>query len=331
VCKIMAIPGIKPNKQAEAYKFALAAAKYLTKADGDAFGFAALPYSGEVWGERWTRVSDAFNTGTISSPISQLLDAVTGTNTNHSSVYNKFGIRNEQIGAMILHARNATCEKTLANAHPFVRDNVAMIHNGVISNSRELTNITSTCDSEVILNEYIDYDVKDNPPNINEVTTTIAGWYAVMLLGRDTNNIPFLDVFRDSRASLFVAYIAELETVVYCTTMEIIQKTAKDCNFTIEAMRTFPNGQMIRINAHTNEQLARCLFNEKPMQPWNHLEAAPKHYDINKKLRQDALEHNIPEAELQEFLNDMRGAGLSAKELAEYRLDVVEMFKKNRR
>jgi hypothetical protein len=54
-------------------------------------------------------------------------------------------------GWLLLHGRRATCGVSLDNTHPMLDDGAAaLIHNGVVS-SETVHNVTTTCDSELLL------------------------------------------------------------------------------------------------------------------------------------------------------------------------------------
>ena len=91
--------------------------------------------------------------------------------------------------AVILHARKATVgDKNICNVHPFFEINnkdsedTALIHNGSINNHFQLTKKYSTCDSEVILHEYLKNMMNYNPWGIEELSKTIKGEYTVGVL-----------------------------------------------------------------------------------------------------------------------------------------------------
>ena len=262
MCKIMMVPGIKPENSEAAWAWAVTAAPQLVSSDKHAFGYAALSRTTGLFGEKWTNVENAFNTFGLSKEVEATLTELSANEVNNKENYAQFGNRSADIGAIILHARHATCERNIQNAHPFVRDGLALIHNGVITNSKLLTNISSTCDSETILNEYVDYDVQNSPELIDEVTQTISGWYAVAVLGNSADGTPIMDIFKESKASLFVAWVDELGAAVYCTQPGIIYQTAKELGFNVRGLRLVPPHKLIRLNAFTAKRMNLVEFTE---------------------------------------------------------------------
>jgi predicted glutamine amidotransferase len=257
MCKILAMAGIKPEKNKLAWDFAIEASEHMqAHADKDGFGFAAMTKDGALFGERWLHQKDVFQNRYEPSAIEKKALADFKGALVRPVAYNMFGAKldYDNAAAIIMHARFATCEKAMYNVHPFVRDGVALIHNGVINNTQELDILQSTCDSESILNAYVDMGVDEIPGNIDTVAGMLRGSYAVATLGlTDTASVPYMDIFKNAATSLCVAKIKELDAWVYATTAEIINKTANALKMTIEASFWIMPGYLIRTNALTGE------------------------------------------------------------------------------
>lgn len=116
-------------------------------------------------------------------------------------------------GAVIVHGRTATCGVNVENTHPFVIDNFALIHNGVVE-SKKYVNKISTCDSELILRAFIDGGIK-------AVAEHIEGWYACLIIEQLPNGEHFLHVFKDTWTSLYVGSLDG--EFVFATTMDLIE------------------------------------------------------------------------------------------------------------
>lgn len=255
MCKIMMLAGIKPEKTELAWKLISAAVSPMSKHDKDGLGYAAITRSGDVFAERWLNPKDAFKTRQALTPTDKRLKSLLGDAVELSESYSVDGtLQPSKAVSIMLHTRMATCTKGIENTHPFVSGNTALIHNGVINNAYSLTNITSTCDSEVILNEYVKHDVSGIPDAIERVAMALQGYYACGVLGNAESG-PYLDVFKDERAKLVAGYVKELDCVVFCTNAEILSTACKKAKMTLQAVHVIKAGYLIRLDAVTGRRL----------------------------------------------------------------------------
>lgn len=265
MCKIMIIPGCKTGKKL--MEFSHAAFPHLTEQDNDAFGYVAVAKSTGMFGERWTSMADVFKSHTsYSKQDLGLLHALSGQLDvpRKNNTHNTFGQKASDVHTIMLHGRYATCGKGLENAHPFVSKvegvKHAMIHNGVISNSLALNlNRTSTCDSEVILNLYTDNNVATDASRIQTVADSLQGWYAAGVISEQDDRF-ILDVFRDAQAPLYVAWVTELDTMVFCTSEEIIRKTCKDVDMHHGNIFKVASETLTRIDCESGKILDKTTF-----------------------------------------------------------------------
>jgi hypothetical protein len=156
-------------------------------------------------------------------------------------------------GALILHSRFATCGGELFNAHPFVSQSgkTALVHNGVVS-PRGLEFITSQCDSEGILNEYVRADVSNNPKEIQKVYNKLKGAFACAVLTEDANGKKYLDLFRnDTYPTLFTTYVDELATNVFSTIPDMIENAVQDLGWSMDMMHSVKDNSYLRLDAVT--------------------------------------------------------------------------------
>ena len=103
-------------------------------------------------------------------------------------------------GALIIHGRTATCGVNVANTHPMLGSNSALVHNGIVS-SKRFHNTESTCDSELLLHAW-------KADGIDAVAKDISGYYAFAIIQRIRGKT-VLDVVRDDKAQLKVGRIAD--------------------------------------------------------------------------------------------------------------------------
>lgn len=261
ICKNLMIAGIKPELSKKlVWDFLMAISPIMSAHDKDGVGYAAMGREG-VWGERWLRPVDAWKYRKLWTAEDEKAKGAYKGTLEAEPRFNEFGgVDPEQSSAIILHARMATCEKSIVNTHPFVRDGIALIHNGVINNTTELENLYSTCDSETILNSYVKHDVKNNPDNISKVADEIRGYYACGVLSEGADGKRHLDVFRSSNASLSAYYVKELDAVVFCTRSEMIREACKALKWSYGNTFTFKDDVMIRIDCDTGQPISTHKF-----------------------------------------------------------------------
>lgn len=261
MCKNMMIAGIKPQNTKKAWDFLMKAREGMTENDKDGIGYAAMSKSTGIWGERWRWPNDSWRYRPDASTDSVIEKQLEGVLETPEKRYNAFGDASpDDTMALIYHSRFATCEKSLENVHPFVRENVAMIHNGVIGNDDKLTKLYSTCDSEVILNEYYSSGVTAKPEDIEKVAQALVGSYACGILSTDASGRKYLDIFRNSYSDLYAVWIPELETTVFCTRVDIIRGACKLLGWKYGSAHKVRDEIMVRLDAETGEMVSKHKF-----------------------------------------------------------------------
>jgi hypothetical protein len=137
-----------------------------------------------------------------------------------------------------------------------------LIHNGIVDvNKGDLKR--STCDSEKILNLYNKLNVVNKPSNIKKVASLLSGYYACAVFSKMKDGTLILDVFRDDRANLYAAYINELQTVVFSTSLNDVTSVAKEMGLTVASPYSIKNNMLIRFNALTGKVLLTQKFKPK--------------------------------------------------------------------
>lgn len=277
MCKVLMIAGIKRQHQEKIKKILDVAAKAMSKSEDDGVGYAGITSQGKVYGEKWLNKDDAFKIHTqpkitaSQTYLEKLLgDAANWKDKKPSNdiVYHRFGnmhknILNDTVG-LILHARKKTSgDKVISNVHPFFivddkkQEDIALIHNGTIHNHMALTKQFSTCDSEVILHEYINQSLNYNPWGIEEVAKTLRGDYTVGVLSsrllENNKIVPYLDIFKHNK-DLHVGYCPDIETAIFSTWPMTLEEVARETGFKIENIVEISDGQLIRLNAVTGQR-----------------------------------------------------------------------------
>ncbi len=275
MCKVFMISGIKKDKQILAKKLVFEMSKIISRSETDGIGYAAITKTGKVYGEKWLKNEDAFivKENPPINPIVDYMRTYFGETAKfikepvQDEIYCQFGDNSdiENTVAVILHARKATFgSKSVVNTHPFyflappnadlgVVD-TALIHNGSIYNHEHLKKVMSTCDSEVILHEYLDFQMNYNPWAMPELARKLAGEYAVGVLTSvpydDGTIMPVLDIFKSNK-DLCAMYVPELETVVFGTSEYNLEEGVKSAGMTPTIVMSINNGFLMRFNAIT--------------------------------------------------------------------------------
>lgn len=281
MCKIMCVAGIKPENTAKVQKLMSVAAKNMSIVEDDGVGYAAITNEGYIYGEKWRNKDDAFkiHTNPTPDPLIEYMDDMFGgmaewptPTVTETDIYRSFGQRTvealDSTVAVILHARKASAmsEKNIHNVHPFMLLNdkdhpdTALIHNGNIINHAKLTKTQSTCDSEVILHEYLREVMYHNPWGINEMAKTLVGGYVVGVLSSMVDNnggvTPILDIFKsDSTKDLCAGYVPELDTMVFCTSEYVLNNSISESGMTVNNIIKIKEGYLMRLNAVTGTRM----------------------------------------------------------------------------
>lgn len=260
MCKIFIVAGVKPTTVDKVWKFAETIAKPMSRVNTDGLGYGAITASGHIFGERWLTNDHAFQTEEQVKGIDDNYAAAVATTTADYQ-YSSYGVVDKaSMVALTMHTRMATTPRGLMNVHPFVLDDVSLIHNGVIRNHSEFK-LQSTCDSEAILQAYVQKKVWEAPDNFNDAAAMLQGYYACGVLV-NTEQGPFLDMFKANAASLYVGYVKELETHVVCTSDDDIKNTCKELGYSVGTLRSILPGKFIRVNAITGKSISISDFKE---------------------------------------------------------------------
>lgn len=261
MCKIAVMTGINSTNKELAWKFIKAISKPMSFVNNDGLGYAAVTADGELFGERWLSNKDAFEKReSMTAEQRELLEQFGEVlSFDEVSDYNKFGSLRDDPVAIILHTRMATTPKGMMNTHPFVVDNTALIHNGVIRNAEEIGLKQSTCDSEAILNLYMKHRVCENPKNIQAVAKKLAGHYACGVITKTPVGHWVVDVFKDTSARLSAVMIKELG-MVFTTDPLDATGVARELGLTVDKIMSFNAGHIVRIDAITGKPISHSKF-----------------------------------------------------------------------
>lgn len=276
------IPHIKEGKLAQTQAFVQKMADIISSFEQDGVGYAAITRSGRVFGEKWVNKDDAFKIHHNPEPdavvanIQKTFGSAAKFKTEpkvQGTVYGRYGDLNlaPESVAVILHARKKTIgDLCVENTHPFFHFgdpnsdgdmDTALIHNGSIANHNQLRKLTSTCDSETILNEYVENMMNYNPWHITSLAETLFGEYAVGVLSSSYDHgvsFPILDIFKSNK-DLYAGWIKELETFAFSTNDFNLELAARQCGLTLEHMVEIEDGNFLRFNCLTGERAMEIL------------------------------------------------------------------------
>lgn len=275
MCKIMIIAGLNPNNEDLNWEFIQEMGSEMSKRNNDGLGYTAITETGEMFGEKWHNNYDAFDYRPKSKKfLDKYKDIVLFPEASKQNKYAKFGTLNPRIVAVVLHTRMATSGKEFANTHPFIdlEKDTTLIHNGVIHNVTTEDNIRSTCDSERILNKYLQFNVMKQPNNIQKVVDELKGYFACSIVTRDKDNKRVIDVFK-SRASLDAVYVNDLNAMVFTTSAQDVKDVCKEMKLTIEHEGTVEADKLFRLDVVTGDVLKVVSYkdtaNPYPVQSYN--------------------------------------------------------------
>jgi hypothetical protein len=233
----------------------------LGSTERDGFGYAIQGQNG-VFGERTTTPLN-FKT---SFDVPVLEESFVEHN------YNRFGTKTKPTGAGIFHGRVSTNDQTLVNTHPIIKNGWTLIHNGVVSNHGPKYEMDTTNDTEHMVHYLSTTGVKGIEENV-------TGYYAIASF----DPIGQLHVLRDSIATLYVARIMFLDTLIFATTPRLIEDLCNkfqwrcsvisamvdnrylifNDNKLVSESSITPRGRTAKENAWSSKSLGRDLFDDE--------------------------------------------------------------------
>lgn len=249
MCKVAGVAGITDENRDDVWLMMIALGDLMSRGNNDGIGYAAFDQNNTIFGERWLYNNTWFRDLQRDKRIKP---------TMLQSIYNFFGpkVTRDRVKSIILHTRASTNTVNLENTHPFVDDvdapTTALIHNGMIYNHHEFKKLISTCDSEVILTEYIKAKGATTAANISTFTRKLEGWYTCLVLTTDASGTPIIDAFTDN-GRLHSVYVPRLAVRVYASELSDLQRAASILGLTVQKPEQLYAKSFMRINATTGE------------------------------------------------------------------------------
>lgn len=203
MCKVLVLSNMKQVKSPDKLTNAIASA--MSSREDDGFGYA-IQGEGGVFGERCLE-PNFFKTDFKSKILDLPFVDVE---------YNRFGVKSKPNGAGIFHGRTSTNDRTLLNTHPIIKNDWTLIHNGVVNNHGPAYQMETTNDTEHMVH-YL------STTGISGIEKHITGYYACAAFDPKGQ----LHIFRDSIATLYVAQIDQINSLVFATTQGLIEEVCK--------------------------------------------------------------------------------------------------------
>ena len=258
MCKNFSMIGMNINSRVlEQFKRALLPGMAKT----DPHGIGCMEYSEKgVHVERWDNPRDAFkHRRVLSKEDHAALQAYPMLRVEE--VYNTTGTKGKAPYAMAMHSRFATTPRGMKNLHPFKHGDTYLQHNGIVDTT-DLILKTSTCDSEGILNAYVDNRVNEKLDNLRGMIDKLHGYYACIVFSKDKAGMPIVDVFKSSAAKLYLCYISSVKAWVFITETSILSSACRAMGWKHGKFYSVPAGVLIRHDAATGEVIEYKAFNE---------------------------------------------------------------------
>lgn len=153
---------------------------------------------------------------------------------------NSFGTFNtKNVGAAIFHGRISTNSKALLNVHPIVKHDVALVHNGVVTDLGEKYNALTENDSEHVLERYVDGTFEKN----------LTGYYAFLAIDKKGK----LHVCRDKIASLYSTWSDDLDSYIFSTNEANIKSVCEFLGVTYSTIYAVNDDTLVVFNGNKIE------------------------------------------------------------------------------
>lgn len=257
MCKLLLMTGI--TEPLVAKEFMRLIAIPMSKSNQHGIGYTAVKPDGSMFSERWLYNPSFMDYSSVMVPeIAKKLEKYAARLPQGSLLTNyeaKGEVDFTDIRTVTMHTRWATCGREFQNTHPFIDQDVSLVHNGVIRNAEYLKlNKISTCDSEAALQSYINTGVKDDTTKAKSWLNILSGSWAFGILSRNSFGNRILDVVKGS-SSLYKMQVEGLGTV-YATDKSDVLDVCKEMNLQlINEPVAVDTNSMFRFDAITGELL----------------------------------------------------------------------------
>jgi hypothetical protein len=214
MCKLFVLSNTAKLTHKQLSTILKTASRVMGKTDSHGFGWAMLNGNRFV-GERALDPeyfeNRFFNNGTVPSMFKPIFE------TWEANAFGKLAAPNSLQGGLLVHARISTNQISLENTHPFINDNFALIHNGIIDNVGDNYIQKSTCDTEHALQHL-------TTGGVEAMVKGISGYYAIGALNKDTGE---LLVVKDHIADLNACYVPSIDAMAFGTKADQLHEILK--------------------------------------------------------------------------------------------------------
>lgn len=227
MCKLFAITNTSKIKPKQLEKITKSVENTMSY-EKDGLGITVLHKDGSIAGRKYlkTQAASVLNKPDTTSPISK----------PHSLELGEFNAN--AIQSMIIHGRTSTNSVSLTNTHPIVKHGLWLSHNGVVEDSGPKYNMTTSNDTEHIVERIA-------TQGLEAIEKHISGYYACLYFKEHSK---MLHVFRDSIAPLYIALVPKLETYIIATTEELIENACNAINVLSEVIEEVDDNVYFEVN-----------------------------------------------------------------------------------
>lgn len=216
MCKQLILTNISLMSKQQLYTLLINASRIMGKTDSHGFGYALLNGQKHV-GERCLDPMK-FKPSLFNSGVPKSFRSIFESSGEYGSESNNFGnLPNLPRGGLLVHTRISTNVKSIANTHPLIKGDWALIHNGVVTDHgpnyvRETSN-----DTEHLVQHL-------STGSIKAIEEYVSGYYSFGALNKATGE---LRVVKDNTAQLFGCYVKELKSMAFGTSADQLAKILK--------------------------------------------------------------------------------------------------------
>lgn len=294
MCKVFGVTGVNEKNRSVIIQIMKDIVPSMTKFENDGLGYAAINKEGKVFGEKWVNPKDAFKkrfqkkiqpasvlVPNLDKPIlEQFHDVIDYSEavveTFSPPIYDRFGDGKMQDAvSFILHSRWSTGGKdsiNIQNTHPFMKNGTAMIHNGVVYNEDDFKKESSTCDSEILLNQYEKHNINMDSRSMTDAFKNVDAYFACLFLTQTITEkeemVPILDVFQNG-ASLKIIHVHQLNATFFVTNSQDLIDVCKKKGLSTSRAFGVSENVLIRINAITGQVIEKQEFDYEVSYKWS--------------------------------------------------------------